>query len=373
MAKRKSKGRFPGSIYVPKGRKHLRVKVKNPDFKKEDPVSQRYVVLTTGLPDTPTGWKHAEELLERFWLQRKGLVPPPPDQQPMQLTFQEIWDKYAGIRGKQMLPQSLHIFKRGYFRIVTDTAKVFNKANCLEFIHTFIATNRLAKSTVNCYLRSVKQVINWASRNDLFHEQLDIAQYYYTLEEKENKYFTRDECLNLFIYFWNKRRKQRRKKSQRNDREFALLLEIMWSTGARISDMLTLSWAQVDFETSVISWKNKMTKKTESVPVSPKVMQALSVLRNITPTREMVFRWRLTARVHLREWLLTAMADLGIEANGRCFHSFRKTFCNKVFTDLNLPIQLSLVLVRHKTVDVTIKNYLAKDYSQLHTALNRLR
>lgn len=368
MAKRKSKSRFPGSIYVPKGRKHLRVKVKNPDWKKGDTPSTRYIILATGLQDTPTGWKHAEELLERFWLQRKGLVPPPPEEQSnRQLTFQQLWDKYVTVRNNQIAPQSLKVIKNSFNAIITQRQKIFNKANCLEFIHEFIASNTLAKCTVNNYLVHFKQVINWASRNDIWQENLDISEYYYTLDEKPVSYFTRDECLNLFLYFWNNRGKL---KWVNRSQEFALMLEIMWSTGARIGDVLSLTWAQVDFENRVIAWKNKRSKKPEVVPTSPKAMQALALVKALTPNRDKVFRWSISGRSTLRLWLFSAFEALDIAPRNRSFHCFRKTFCKKVFETLKLPIHQSLVLVRHKTVDVTVRHYLPKEHAPIHAAIS---
>lgn len=368
MAKRKSKGRFPGSIYVPKGRKHLRVKVKNPDWKKGDDPSTRYIVLATGLQDTPKGWKHAEELLERFWLQRKGLVPPPPEEiSSNQLTFQQIWDKYSKVREAQVEPQSLKIFRQGFDAIVTQKQKLFNKANCLEFIHEFVSSHTLAKRTFNNYLVCFKQVLNWASRNDFLPENLDISEYYYTLENKPVKYFTKDECLNLFLYFWNNRGKRR---WHTMSKEFALMLETMWLTGARIGDVLSLTWAQVDFENKVITWKNKRTKQPEAVPTSPKAMQVLALVKALTPNRDKVFRWKIGARTTLRKWLFAAFEALGIERRGRSFHCFRKTFCKRVFETLRLPIHQSLILVRHKTVDVTVRHYLPKEHEPIHAAIS---
>lgn len=367
MAKRKTK-RYPGSIYVPKGRNQLRVKVKNPNYQPDAPSSKPYLVLASGLPDTPQGWKYAEEMLEQFWLQRKGFLPAPADDKKAgRLTFRQLWDKYEKIRGQNILPQSLKVFKRGFNTIITSPDLVFNRTNFYAFVHAFVSDHKVAKSTFNIYLRGVKQVVNWAYRNNLIDAKIDVSEYYFAEDSKENKFFTKDECLNLFVYFWNNRRKSKRV----DDREFALLLELLWSTGARIADVLTLTWEQIDFENGIITWKNKMTKKPEPVPVSSKVIQALTFLQSFTPAREKVFKWKVRAYETLRTWLNTAMRDLGIDADGRCFHSFRKTFCNRVF-DLSLPIHLSLVLVRHKTVDITIRNYLAKDYSRLKLAVNSL-
>lgn len=365
MAKRKTK-RYPGSIYVPKGRKQLRVKVKNPDYQPGNPSSQRYKIIATGLPDTPQGWKYAEELLEQFWLQRKGLLAPT-EGQKAKYTFEQVWDEFEKLRGQKLLSSTILIYKYCFQNIVTDKNKPCTKANLIRFIHEYISSNEVQPVTFNNNLRIVKTIAKWAHRNGYLDEKLNdeqIAEYYLRVEEKENKFFTEEECNKLFKHFWES--------SNIADKEFALLLKMMWMTGARISDVLTLTWKQVNIETKEIEWKNKITKKPESVPVSNAVLEVLAQVREITPEREKVFRWRIDIDSGLREKIRGAMTKLEIEPDGRCFHSFRKTFCNNVFKIPNVPLPTSLTLVRHKTVDVTIKHYLAKDTSLLHDAVNRL-
>jgi len=70
------------------------------------------------------------------------------------------------------------------------------------------------------------------------------------------------------------------------------------------------------------------------------------------------------------------MAEQGNDRSGNRSERARlsqlsQDILQRVF-DLSLPLHLSLVLVRHKTVDSTIRNYLAKDYSRLKLAVNSL-
>lgn len=368
MAKRKAK-RYPGSIYVPKGRKQLRVKVKNPDYKPRDPSSKRYVVIASGLPDTPQGWKYAEEMLEKFWLQQKGFLEAPAPKKkeaPQYYTFQEMLDAYKEVRKSKLQPGSLSTYELSFNAVITDREVNCTKANLKRFINTHVSTFKGKPSTVNNRLRSLKTIAKWAYRNNYIDELLtdeEIADYYIRVGERENKYFTEDECTRLFNHFW--------KLKWADHKEFALMLKVMWLTGARIGDVLTLTWEQVDLKTREITWKNKITKLPELVPVSEKVIDILLLLKDKGYPDNKVFKWDYQHRDTLRERLIRGLMKLQIERDGRSFHSFRKTFCNKVF-ELNLPLPQSLALVRHKTVDVTIKHYLVRDNARLHEAVSRL-
>lgn len=118
-----------------------------------------------------------------------------------------------------------------------------------------------------------------------------------------------------------------------------------------------------------ITWRNKRSKRAERVPIAPVVVELLGQIPRRSGT---VFRWQASSDSRLRRRLYDAMKELKIDRNGRSFHEFRKTFCTMIF-ELGLPISASLALVRHKTIDVTIKHYLARNEDALHDAIKDLK
>lgn len=365
MVKRKIK-RYPGSIYVPKGRKHLRVKVKNPDYQPGNPSSQRYKVIASGLPNTPQGLKYAEEMLEQFWLQRKGLIAPT---EKAKYTFQQLWEAYEKVRKQKLTSGTLMAYKCSFNTILKDIKQCCTRKNLLRFISEYIADHEYKASTFNNHIRNVKTIAKWAYRNDYLQEKLDdedVKEYYLRVEESDNKMFTMEECEKLFTYLWNFENPEKK--------EFALLLKLLWMTGARISDVLTLTWIQVIPDQNLIIWKNKMTKRPEAVPISDIALTVFTQIKAITPDREKVFRWNYnqTHIGQLRNQLDKAMAALGIERDGRSFHCFRKTFINAVYDMPGIEIKAALQLVRHTKMDVSKRHYWVKDTSKSLAAINRL-
>ena len=59
------------------------------------------------------------------------------------------------------------------------------------------------------------------------------------------------------------------------------------------------------------------------------------------------------------------MNRLDINKNGRSFHEFRKTFLYRLFK-AGTPLEIASKLMRHNTIQITMKYYAYFDKSTLH-------
>lgn len=349
MAKRKM---FPGTIFSRVGNSRLIIKLKNRDWQRGDPENERYRTIHTGLPDSPQGRAQAQKILEQEWLRVHGLLTARTDT----VRIAEAWEQYVQIKRGQLQPKTLSGYEQAYSRIVHKNF-VLTEDNVLACVREFLAAFTDSDTTRNVYLTAFQVFLNWCTAEKLLSTSVNISRHRVPVQHTIQT-FTREECTALYEYFCE------------HDPEFAVLLELMRLTGARISDALSLTWEQIDVQARTITWRNKRSKQKECVPVAPVVVE---LLRQV-PRRgsAAVFRWQVSSDSRLRRRLYDAMKELKIARNGRSFHEFRKTYCSTIF-DLGLPIAAALTLVRHKTVDVTIKHYLARNEEALHEAIKDLR
>lgn len=355
------KRQFPGTIFSKKGSNRLVVKLKNREWRRgEDPEQERYKTIFTGLPDTPQGRAQAQKILEQEWLRAHGLEKPA---QTRAVRIAEAWAQYVQIKRPQLQPKTLSGYEQAYNRIVGQQNFVLTESNVLACVREFLGAFTDSDTTRNVYLTAFQVFLNWCTAEKLLLGEhgtstaVHISRNRVAVQHKIQM-FTPEECAAIYAYFLE------------HDPEFAALLELLRLTGARISDALTLTWEQIDMQGRTITWRNKRSKLPERVPIAPVAVELLEKI----PRRRggAVFRWQPSSDSRLRRRLYDAMQTLKIPRDGRSFHEFRKTYCTMIF-DLGLPISASLALVRHKTVDVTIKHYLGRNEDALHDAIKDLK
>lgn len=86
------------------------------------------------------------------------------------------------------------------------------------------------------------------------------------------------------------------------------LIVCVYNTGLRVSDFMSLTWAEVDLAAGVMTFDAEKTGKRNSLPLHPIVIQYLQRIAN--PARAMVWPWR--------------KAQAGPENRDRWYSSFRR-------------------------------------------------
>jgi integrase len=103
------------------------------------------------------------------------------------------------------------------------------------------------------------------------------------------------------------------------------IIAVALHAGARLREILTLTWADVDLTARVVTFRRETTKsrKTRTVPMSPALHVALSALRRGRPD-QLVFTWNERPLRSIRTAFENACKKAGLEEI--VFHTLRHTF-----------------------------------------------
>jgi integrase len=129
------------------------------------------------------------------------------------------------------------------------------------------------------------------------------------------------------------------------------VIAVALNTGARLREILTLTWADVDLAAGVVTFRREVTKsrKTRNVPIIPALHNILAALRRGRPD-QLVFTWNDRPLRSVRTAFEGARRKAGLEEIR--FHDLRHTFASHaVMNGLDL-VRLQHYL-GHSTVAMT--------------------
>lgn len=358
-AKRKPTRKFkpyPGSIYKQGNCARLYIEYKG----------QR---MSTGLPDTKTGRRMAEELLWDCYRRDKGL---PTARQEM---GQEA---NVGMQYKEAIATFEHFMqatdkqedtRKQYLKSIKSilsTNGVMSAPDIESQIETWIKKHReYAPTTINIHLRNLSVFLNWAFKKKMIVEMPDVRQYRRKGGQKVVRIYTDDVCRKVIDYFESKDESLIRTDYKGSYREFALLLRFLIATGARINEALKLKRSDIVDDSLVVP--NKSRRNPEFIPISREVR---SIMAQLPQDRDDLFRWNNGARSSLTRMLHEAFEALEIVSHGG-FHVFRKTFQDRLKRG-NVDMADRQKLMRHSDIKTTIDSYTYSDTTRLRNVLDSL-
>jgi integrase len=318
---------IPGSIYVQNGRTKLMIKFQG----------RR---IATGLEDTKEGRKIAALMLERLYLESKGLAPIVEEEQKG-IRLDDAFDKFLEVH----CSNKSHTTRINYtlaFKAIVQKNYVLNVDDIEHDIIAYLqAAHERGHSdvTINTYLNQFQVFLNFCTKRGWL-PTTDFKRQHKKKVDPQVQIFELNECEQLIAYF------------RKHDEEVAFLIEFMLLTGARVIDALTLTFEQV--KPNVIVFINKITKKTEVVPAPARVIAIVDILR--ADGREKVFRWTYAGKSFLNKMLNKALKECGIEKRRRGFQEFRTTYRNNLL-DSGVAPEVVMKLMRHQSLDVTTRHY----------------
>jgi integrase/recombinase XerD len=285
----------------------------------------------TGLIDTPANRKVAEKLQFKLLLDHLGL-----GEETNRLTIKKAFEEFIDIHCNRLELKTVRSYKLAYRTILKQDAKL-TVANLEKEIHSFIRSFKGSDATFNIYLRSIQVFINYCIKRKYIPLLPAYKDYKRPSSDKEIKVFTEAEVKAIIEHF------------NKTDKEFAFLIRLLVQTGLRISEALDLDVSQIREDRLLIP--NKINKnRPEIVYISPDIREMLLTLGN-----PKIFRWKVSSYSRINRTLRTALKDLGI-VDDRSFHEFRKTYLKKLI-DAGTPVEIAQKLMRHKSINVTIKFY----------------
>lgn len=332
-----------GSIYSQRGRGKLIVKFAGK-------------VHHTGLEDTKEGRKLAAQILERLYLESKGIG----KVQVYSITVDEAFSAFLTVHCAQKSVVTKECYLYAVKAIVPENTELTApnmERDVLRYLSEAKAKGH-SQTTINDYLARFQVFLNFAHKRGWI-ERTEFAVRYKKAARVEVQNFSAEECAAIVQHC--------RHSSKEHIRELGLLIEFMLETGARPVDALPLKWSDVKPD-GTINFLNKITKTLENVPLSD---AALSVLERIPKRGEKVFRWQHSTLSRLRKWLNEVLEECGIESNGRSFKHFRTTFRNRLL-DAEVAPEIAMRLMRHSDVRTTMKSYTKFSHETLRKGLKKL-
>lgn len=321
MAKKKT---IPGSIYSPKNCNTLYICFKG----------RR---TATGLQNNAEGRKIAMRILEKKYLQSFNID----EKEDEIVTFDCAWQEYYRTL-VQKSPKTITGYLESFNSIVKNRNIEITDESVERAIMDFLHRNKLAHSSVNIHLTQFQIFLNYCARRKWINSFSYKNKYKYKLEQSAIQSYTIDEINLLLNYFRN------------SNSEFALLIEFMLMTGARITDALNLQWQDISIENRNITWRNKITKLKEPRPICSRAIEILQTLQK--QNKRKVFSWAYSSASRLNRTLSEGMNCVGIEKNKRAFQEFRITF-RMMLESIKMPEHYIEYLLRHSSGKIMYKHY----------------
>lgn len=235
----------------------------------------RRVRFSTKLKDTKENREYVLREYER--LINKHLMP---KEKPSPLVKESLQNYIAKIlKRKEMVlkPNSIKSYNYFYQKINDFLGhKEISKINYedIEKFYAFLLKSKLSKITIGSIISALKEVFDFAlreekiSKNIVFHKKLN------NLEVRENKPFNLEEMRYLLIL------------SEKYPKLFENYLKIAFFTGMRVGEILALKWENVDLQNNIIKVEGTInldgeigTPKTKSskreVDILPLLKQTL--------------------------------------------------------------------------------------------------
>lgn len=129
--------------------------------------------------------------------------------------------------------------------------------------------------------------------------------------------------------------------------EFQVIVIMAIDTAMRVSEILGLTWTNVDLENGVAYLKEGKTKNDEKreVPLSPRAIEALKTLPRADDKDDQIFHY--TASGFKSVWKATLL-DAGLEIGDLHFHDLRHESTSRLFENGSLNVIEVATITGHK-------------------------
>jgi integrase len=153
------------------------------------------------------------------------------------------------------------------------------------------------------------------------------------VEESEKEIYTMQEFSSMLQFL-----------QQTGRTEAALCVELLFITGMRISEALSLRWSDIDDEKITILGKGKR-KRIFPVHLQARLPKLLAEIKQFRGAETKLFQWN--NRTNIEKHFLRALEESRIERRGRCLHTIRKTTGWYMENELNYTQEVICDLLGH--------------------------
>lgn len=290
-------------------------------------------------------------------------------------TFKEVYDLWLETYKRTVKESTLN--KRVYNSEVVlqhfgnTTIKKITRIDCQQFINR-LADKGYTKGYISCKTTVLKLVLKYAFDNDIITKNpsinLDLPK---TKQNKEIKYYNKEELIKFLDIV-----------KKNYNKQHYLIFSLLAHTGARISEILALSWSDIDFNKNEISINKTLadglnykvvvqTPKSQAsirtIDVDPELIQELrrfkleqaeQILKQGKQNKGIVFPNENYSKYVRRETIRNKLKFICKEHNLKYInpHGFRHTHCSLLF-EAGVPIQVVQERLGHSNIKTTMDIY----------------
>jgi integrase len=260
------------------------------------------------------------------------------------------------LEGKQITESTAKLYKKGVKRFLKELGERADKpielltAEDVKRFQALRSKDQVSAATVKIDLKTVRAVLASAQRQGLIvrnpAEEVDLPK----AKSHEREVFTHEDVRTLL-------------EAASPDWKTAILLG--YYVGARLGDIISLSWANVDLDKGVLFYNQRKTDKRVEVPIHPDLEEHLLAIAGDNPRGllcQSLGSMRMGGGAGLSMQFAGLMARVGMDQHKvevskkrmfsrLSFHSLRHSFTSAL-ANAGVSPEIRQKLTGHKSIDV---------------------
>ena len=255
-----------------------------------------------------------------------------------------------------------------YYKSIQSNGRRIKVYEIENDIKNYLRKTNHKNNTKNKHLRHLQVFLNYLADNN----DLPILNLY-------KKYKVKSEAKEIIPYS-PKEAKMIMDKAKETDEVLYLLLRLFYLTGGRLNEWLNAYFGfdpfNVDLKNKTITFRNKIRKdQSQIIPISDKVEKVLLRLKELEEQRRdykhKVIPYSPNSKSSITRKISKIEEELGIKQKGRSTHGFRRLLATELFEN-EVPVDIIKDIMRHSSIDVTMKAYRKHDKKRIKEQLNRI-
>jgi integrase len=180
---------------------------------------------------------------------------------------------------------------------------------------------------------------------------------------KENPFKHEEIQINDIITFSDRDIKKILKKLRNKNIEHYKVITLLLITGLRVSELINLSFEDIDFDENIINFRNEKENRNDKIPLHPTLKQ--SILNYCKNYEGKLFNYKSRHSLHFFKKFL-------IDENYSKYslHTLRKTYITKLLNS-GLSVYDVKTLARHKNLKTTFKHYANAELRRMGNEINK--
>lgn len=254
------------------------------------------------------------------------------------------------------------------YRIIYERDREKRIYKIQEDIVEYLSATHHKSNTINKHLRQLQVFVNYLAENNEIPEVNFYKRYKKKTQEKEITPYTTEEAKRII------------NRAKETDEVLYLLLQLFYLTGGRLNEWLNAYFGidpfNVDLKQKTITFRNKIRRdQSQTIPISDKVEEVLLRLKELEEERsdykDKVIPYSPKSKSSITRKLSKIEKELGIKQKGRSSHGFRRLLATELFAK-EVPIDIIKDIMRHSSIDVTMKAYRKQDQSRIKEQLKKI-